>query len=106
MRMLRRLIDLGGEDERRRGKVLQGRDRKPGDEAGNEAGRQYPRDQARRSLMAGEGERVARIMRRVMDAFGISEARKPNEAKAENERNGGGLQRLEPRRRESGGIHG
>jgi hypothetical protein len=39
MCMLRRLIDLGGEDERRRGEVLQGRDRKPGDKAGDKAGR-------------------------------------------------------------------
>ena len=104
MRVLRRLINLGGEDERRRGEMLQGRDRKPGDKAGDKAGRQYARDQARRGLMAGEGERVARIMRRVMRAFGIGEARKPYEAEAENKRDGGGLQRLGPGGRESGGF--
>jgi hypothetical protein len=106
MRMLRRLIDLCGEDERRRREMLQGCDRKPCDKAGDDAGRQYARDQARRGLVAGEGERVARVMRRVMHALGIGEAGKPNKAEAENERNGGGLQRFDPRRNESDGIDG
>ena len=106
MRMLRRLIDLGGEDQRRRGEVLQGRDRKPGDKAGDEAGRQNARNQARWRLVAGEGERVARVMRRVMDAFWIGEAREPNEPEAESERNSGGLQRLESRSGEGGGVGG
>src|SRR5512140_3599218 len=60
-----------------------------------------------RALMAREGERVARVMRRVVHAFRIGEACAVNEAEAENERDEGGFERLGLRggeRADGGGV--
>ena len=69
---------LRREDERRRGDLLQGRDRKPRDKPGDQSRRQDPRDHA--GLVAGKGLGVARVMGGVMGRVGMRETREVNEA--------------------------